>query len=222
MRRKTFITSCCLVTMMACGTAFAQQGKIKSGPFIGAKVQMGAVEAPAAVPFYSNLVNNTCTSCNYSSTDGFFVLGPNNCAISGATQWLAYPFTSLKSGAVRQVQLAITNDTAICTPTSSRFTVQIYDDACAGVPNNPLGTAVVATAAAAPCALAAANFGHAGVTLTAGGNYWVVVTTNSTPQQIATTAVWWQINASADSFNLNDGNGWVAGPLGGPGAFSVQ
>jgi hypothetical protein len=223
--RKTFITSCCLLAVIACGTAFAQQGKITSGPYQGPKVPMGPLEPPAAAPFFTNLgANDACTSCNYSTANGFLLLGPNNCFSPGATQWLAYPFISTKAGSVRQVILAITNDTALCTPTSSKFTVAIYSDGCTSprMPGTQLGTAVVATAGISPCTVATANFAHAGVTLVAGTTYWVVVTTSTASTQIATTAVWWETFSAESSVNFNDGNGWQASPLGGPGGFSVQ
>jgi hypothetical protein len=226
MRRKTFIhaLSCLCVVLMACGTAFAQQGKMQSGPYNGPMAPMVSSDAPDAAPFFTNLEANACTGCNYSADNGFLVLGPSNCYVptAGATQWLAYPFVSKKTGAVRKVQLAVTQDSALCTSTSTRFTVAIYTDACTNAPGTQIGSAVVAAAPAAPCALANANFGAAGVSLTVNTKYWVVVTTDSSPQQIGTTAVWWEVNAAADSFNLNDGNGWVFGPLGGPGAFTVQ
>ena len=91
-----------------------------------------------------------------------------------------------------------------------------------GVPNLPLGTAVVATAPAAPPALANANFGTTGPLLAAGNHYWVVVTTSAAASQNATTAVWWEANGANEPFNLNDGNGWNAGDLGGVGGFTVQ
>jgi hypothetical protein len=224
MNAKRLITSCCLLAIMACGTAFAQQGKLTSGPYQGPKLPMGAQEAPAAGPFYTNLVTDPCTSCNYSSANGFLLLGPNNCyaPTAGQTQWLAYPFNSTKAGAVRQVILAITNDTALCTPTSSKFTVAIYSDACTGAPGTQIGSSVVATAGISPCTVAVANFAHANVTLVAQTNYWVVVTTSTASTQIGTTAVWWEANGAASSVNFNDGNGWQASPLGGPGGFTVQ
>lgn len=223
MIRKTFTTSCCLVAMMACGTAFAQQGKIMSGPYKGPMGPMMAPEAPAAAPFYSNLVNDTCTSMMYSIANGLFILGPNNCFSAGATQWVAYPFVAGHSGNVRKVQLALTNDTAICTPTTSKATVQIYDNLnCNGNPSNPLGSGVVANIPSAPPALASANFGTTGPALTAGTGYWVVVTTSTAPTQTGDTAVWWQANSATQSFNLNDGNGWQTFPAGSPGGFSVQ
>ena len=126
------------------------------------------------------------------------------------------------TGAVTRVMLAVTN-WGICTPTSIKFTVQIYDDACAGVPNLPLGSPVHATAPAAPPALAIANFGHdRRLCLPRDNQYWVVVTTSTAATQIGTTAVWWEANAALEPFNLNDGNGWQASPLGGAGGFQVQ
>ena len=61
-----------------------------------------------------------------------------------------------------------------------------------------------------------------GPLLAAGNQYWVVVTTSAAASQNATTAVWWEANTSNEPFNLNDGNGWNAGFLGGPGGFQVQ
>jgi len=216
------IVSCLSIVLMAGGTAFAQQGKMISGPHQGPMMPMVmALDAPDAPPFYTNFEANTCTSCNYSSANGFLLLGPNNCGIANATQWLAYPFVSKRTGNVARVILAIT-DWSICTPTSHQFSVAIYTDACGMVPGTQIGNAVRANAASAPCLTASANFANAGVSLTAGTRYWVVVTTNNSPQQNATTAVWWETNPAEGGFNLNDGNGWVAGPTGAPGAFQVQ
>ena len=222
--RKFISTLCCLsVAAVTCGTAFAQQGsKMMSGPYKGplGPVPAAASDAPD-VTFFSNLAVDSCTGFKYSTDNGFLLIGPSNCGIPGSTQWLAAPFISKGTGAVTKVQMAITN-WGICTPTSTKFTVQIYDDACTGVPNNPLGSPVQANAPAAPPALANANFGHAGVLLSAGTHYWVVVTTNASPAQIGTTAVWWEATGALEPFNLDDGNGWNAGPLGGVGGFAVQ
>jgi hypothetical protein len=224
MRRKTFIhaLSGLCVLLMAGGTAFAQQGKINSGPYQGPRVPMAAPDSPAAQqrPFFTNLELNACTGCNYSADNGYFILGPNNCFAPGATQWISYPFVSAKAGAVRRVQLAVT-DSGFCVAGSSQFTVAIYTDACTNTPGTQIGNAVTAQAPAAPCSLATANFGTAGVTLTAGTKYWLVVTTSAAPTQNATTAVWWMANLAQAPFNLDDGNGWVAFPDGAPGAFTV-
>jgi len=191
MRERKFIRtlSCLCVILMASGTAFAQQGKIPSGPFQGPRVPMPAPEAPAAGPFYTNLVTNTCTGCNYSADNGYFILGPSNCFSPGATQWISYPFVSTKAGAVRTVKLSIT-DSGFCVAGSTKFTVAIYTDSCTNTPGTQIGSAVVATAPSAPCLLASANFGAAGVTLAAGTPYWLVVTTSSASTQVSTTAVW--------------------------------
>ena len=222
MRERKFIRtlSCLCVVLMACGTAFAQQGKITSGPYKGPIAPMTATspDSPDAV-IYSNLVVDPCTACNYSTINGLFIWGPNNCFSPGSTQWIAYPFTARVSQAVRTVKLAIT-DSGFCVASSTKFTVGIYTDNCTGAPNTLIGSSVIATAPAAPCLLASANFGHAGVSLTAGVAYWVVVTTDAT--QTGTTAVWWEANSSRLGVNFNDGFGWQASGAGGPGGFSVQ
>jgi hypothetical protein len=223
MRRKIFIHTLCYlsVAILACGTAFAQQGKLRSGPYKGPMVPMAAsADAPDAI-LYSNLELNTCTGCNYSADNGYLVLGPNNCGIPGSTQWLSFPFVPRATGPVTRVQLSVT-DWGICVATSNRFTVAIYSDACTNTPGTQIGSAVVAAAPAAPCALANANFSNAGVSVTAGTKYWLVVTTSAAPSQNATTAVWWMANSAQAPYNLNDGNGWVAFPDGAPGGFSVS
>ena len=149
---------------------------------MGPDVAPDALLAPAAI-LYSNLTVDPCTGFKYDINNGFLLIGPNNCGIPGSTQWLAAPFISKGTQAVTKVSLAITN-WGICTPTSNKFTVQIYDDAnCNGLPGNPLGSPVNVTAPAAPPALANANFGGTGPLLAAGLKYWVVVTTSAAASQ---------------------------------------
>ena len=214
-------TLCCLfVAIMACGTALAQNRLFTPPQYKGPIAPM-APYAPAAAPFYSNLVVNTCTACNYDTNNGYFILGPNNCFAPGATQWISYPFVAGHTGVVRSVQLAITQDTAICTGTSTKFTVAIYSDACTGTPGTQIGNSAIATAPAAPCLLARASFGTTGPALTAGTTYWVVVTTSTASNQMGTTAVWWEANSAPAPYNLNDGNGWQAFYPASPGGFAV-
>ena len=225
MREKIFIrTLCCLcVVMMACGTAFAQQGKVTSGPYKGPIAPMAArpvPDSPDAV-IYSNLVVDPCTSCNYSTINGLFIWGPNNCFSPGSTQWIAFPFIPRITSAVRQVKLAIT-DSGFCVASSTKFTVAIYTDNCTGAPATQIGNSVIANAPAAPCLLASANFSTAGVSLTAGTTYWLVVTTSADATQNGTTAVWWEANSARLGVNFNDGFGWQASGSGGPGGFTVQ
>ena len=225
MRATKFIRalSCLFVVIMACGTAVAQQGKIASGPYKGPIAPMVNPAGPDSVNavIFTNLVVDSCTGCNYNTANGYFVLGPNNCFAPGATQWLAYQFTAGRTQAVRQVRLAIT-DSGFCAASSTKFTVAIYSDNCLGAPDTQIGNAVTATAPAAPCALATANFSTAGVSVTAGIKYWVVVTTSTAATQNGTTAIWWEVNSAQLGVNLNDGNGWQASGAGGPGGFMVQ
>ncbi len=99
MRVKTFISTLSCIAIMACGTAFAQQGKIQSGAYKGPMAPMANPDSIDAPPFYTNFVVDPCTSCNYSADNGYLVLGPNNCGLPGSTQWLAYPFVASRTGA---------------------------------------------------------------------------------------------------------------------------
>ena len=170
MREKKFILTLSCVAILACGTAFAGSNKLRSGAYHGPMGPMMAPEALAApdAVLYSNLVIDPCTGMKYDINNGFLLIGPNNCGIPGSTQWLAEPFVSKGTQAVTKVILSITN-WGICTPTSNKFTVQIYDDAnCNGLPGNPLGSPVQVNSPAAPPALAQANFGGTGPLLAAG------------------------------------------------------
>lgn len=208
------------IVILACGTAFAQQAKMTSGPYHGPVAPVAAPDAPTAGrPFYSNLDINACTACRYSTDNGYFILGPNNCFAPGNTQWIAYPFVARHSGNVATVKLAIT-DSGFCVASSNQFTVAIYSDACTNTPGTQIGNAVVATAAAAPCSLVSASFSTAGVSLTENTKYWVVVTTSAVSTQMGTTAVWWMANLAQAPYNL--GSGWTAFPDGAPGGFSVE
>ena len=136
------IVSCLSIVLMAGGTAFAQQGKMRSGPYHGPMAPtMTAPDAPDAVIF-TNLEANACTGCNYSTDNGYFVLGPNNCFSPGATQWIAYPFVARTSQAVTRVRLAVT-DSGFCVAGSNRFTVAIYSDNCTNTPGTQIGNAVM-------------------------------------------------------------------------------
>lgn len=225
MKEKMIIrtVSCLCIAFMACGTAFAQQGKMRSGPYHGPMAPMASMTAPDApdAVIFTNLEVNNCTGCNYSTDNGYFILGPNNCFAPGATQWIAYPFVARINQAVTRVRLAVT-DSGFCVAGSNRFTVAIYTDSCTNTPGTQIGESVNAVAPAAPCALASANFTGAGVSVTAGTKYWLVVTTSAAASQNATTAIWWMANLAQAPYNLNDGNGWVAFPDGAPGAFQVQ
>ena len=208
-----------MLATLVCGTLLAQSAKM-SGPFKGPMgAPMMSPDSPAAVVF-TNFVVDPCTGFKYDPTNGFLLLGPNNCALPGSTQWLAYPFVSKASQPVTKVSLAVT-DWGICVASSNKFTVAIYSDGCGGIPGTQIGSSVIATAPAAPPAVANANFGAAGVSLVAGQKYWVVATTSTASTQTGTNAVWWNATQSPTSFNLNDGNGWLSGQPG-PGAFQVQ
>jgi hypothetical protein len=223
MRRKTFTAtlSCLCVVLMACGTAFAQQG-IRVPGYKGPVTPQALPDAPDAAPFFSNLTTEACSTCPYDAGNGgFVVLGPSNCDpnFPGLTEWLAYRFIAGHTGPLRTATVSITQDPN-CTTNSPQFTLGIYSDNCVGgISSGPLALIVQANvnAAPAPCATARARF-PAGTTLTQGVTYWLVASTSAT--QTGFTGVWWFANPALNYFNLNDGNGWLDG--GGVGGFSVQ
>jgi len=174
-----------------------------------------SVEAGA---FYTNLAVNACTGCNYSSDNGYFVLGATNCFAPGSVQWIAFPFMASKTGIVKKALVSIT-DWGGCTSTAKQVTIGIYSDACTNTPGTLLGSSATANIPAAPCGLATANFRTTGASLTAGTWYWIVATTVS-PTQDGTTGVWWMSNYAQAPYNL--GSGWTAFPDGAPGGFQIQ
>ena len=102
------------------------------------------------------------------------------------------------SGAVTKVILAVTN-WGICTPTSNKFTVQIYNDACAGVPNTSAWVSHKCNCSCCTLCDGECQFRcDRRLCLPRDTIYWVVVTTSAAASQNATTAVWWEANA-ADS-----------------------
>jgi len=207
-----------VLATLCCGAAFAGALTAPQWKHTIVPMRLDAADAPAAAPIYTNLQTDTCTSCNYSADNGFLVLGPTNCFIPGATQWLAYPFWPTRTAAPRQANVAVTLDADLCSNGANKFTCAIYDDACGG-PNTLLVSAT-GTAPAGPCLLALVKFRSAPV-LTLGQKYWLVVTTAPGTQD-AFTGVWWEVNHTASYVNFNDGNGWQFSPNASPGAFSIN
>src|SRR4029077_14937100 len=164
MRGKILLrTLCCLfVAIMACGTAWA--GPFRAPAYKGPMAPMRVPDSVDAL-IYSNFAVDACTGCNYSSANGYFVLGATNCFAPGATQWIGYPFVATRTQQVRRVTLAMT-DSGFCVASTLKFTCGIYSDACTGAPGTLIGTARTGTAAAAPCAVSNVNFGTTGPTLT--------------------------------------------------------
>ena len=193
-----------LLATLVCGVVMAQSW---TAPAYKGPMVYRPEAPPAGPPFYSNLGSTTCTGCNYDTNNGGLLIGPANCypPTAGLTQWLAVPFLSAKAGTVRRVQVAVTLDSALCTNGQNRFVCFIATDSCAG-PGTQLGSTANAIAPAAPCALAAANFGTTGAVLAANTQYWVVV---ETAAQTGFTGVWWQSYHENTAFNLNDTNGWI-------------
>jgi hypothetical protein len=178
----------------------------------------GSQTAPVlrSVTFGSNLFVEPCSSCNYdSNAPSAFVLGPNNCFVSGTTQWIAVPFIAAMTGVPKQISApVILFDPRHC-PTR-QLTLSIYTDACYPIgPGTPLVSGIAALPTA-PCAIGVAKLGHA-PTLVRGQKYWVVATTNA--QQSGLEAHWYGSNNAQCA--INTGTGWTQ-TNGGTPAFTVE
>jgi hypothetical protein len=207
-----------ILATLCCGAVFAGPLKAPSWNHMMIPMRPAQDTITAGGPIYSNLATDACTSCNYDASNGYLIIGPTNCYLPGSTQWLAYPFYAARTAVPRQASVAVTLDADLCSNGANKFTVAIYDDACAG-PNNLLMSGV-ATAPAAPCALATVRF-RTTTSLTAGQKYWIVCSTAAGTQD-SFTGVWWESNYAPFYVNFNDGNGWQFDAPASPGGFMIQ
>lgn len=206
-----------LAVLLTGGALFAQNLKVAPGR--QSIVPMRDTDSVTAAPFFSNLVVDPCTGCNYDSVSGgYYVWGVSNCQAAGSIQWLAIPFVASHTGVPKRLQASVVVD-PICA-SQPRFTLSIFNDSCAGPGTVLAGCSGVATAAAAPCALAQATL-HTATSLTAGTTYWLCATTAS-PSQDTFSGIWYAANPSRIGFNVGPGTptgGWfIFSGLGGAGA----
>ena len=202
-----------IVAALACGAVMAEEPEFVLGGNLN-----GAETAPQArrITFGSNLFVEPCSSCNYdSNAPSDFVLGPDNCFVPGATQWIAVPFIAAATGVPKQISAPIIRFDPRHCPTH-QVTLSIYTDACYPIgPGTPLVSGV-ARLPRATCDMGVANLTNA-PTLTRGQKYWVVATTNA--DQSGLDAHWYGSNNA--QYASNSGAGWAQSNDGTP-AFSVQ
>ena len=174
--------------------------------------------APQArrVTLGSNLFVEPCSSCNYdSNAPSAFVLGPDNCTVSGTTQWIAVPFIAAATGVPKRISAPIIPFDPRHCPTR-QVTLSIYTDACYPIgPGTPLVSAI-ATLPRATCNMGVGKLTNA-PTLVKNQKYWVVATTSA--DQSGLDAHWYGSNNA--QLALNTGSGWTQ-TNGGTPAFLVQ
>gem|GEM_PF-1085783 len=212
--KRTRKTGVALLGMLACGVAWAQEPNV---PFTeNDNAQQNSDEA-ARTLFWSNLLSDPCSTCDYSEDGGYAVVGPDNCIAPGTTQWIAGMFIASASGVAERISAAvILRDPESCP--QNKVTLSIYTDACYPEgPKKPLASGT-ATLPEAPCNLAVAKLRNP-PTLNKGQKYWVTATTNG--QQTALDSNWYGSNNSQYAYDLHDGNGWQT-LTGGTPAFTVQ
>jgi hypothetical protein len=92
-------------------------------------VPVGNTADAARINFWSNLLSGPCTTCNYSESGGFAVLGPDNCYLPGTTMWFAGTFIASATGVPQRISAPIIlKDLEGCT--DNKVTLSIYTDAC--------------------------------------------------------------------------------------------
>src|SRR5690348_5702704 len=121
--KPTLKLSLVLIMTLVCGSAMAQN-KMVPNAYQGPRIPMPRPDSVEAGAFYTNLAVNACTGCNYSSDNGYFVLGATNCFAPGSVQWIAFPFMASKTGIVKKALVSIT-DWGGCTSTAKQVTIGI-------------------------------------------------------------------------------------------------
>lgn len=158
------------VFTLACCTALAQ-----STPAVAHTSHTGVIvpaeQTPAAVTIFTNL-GPTATD-EYNDATGYYVLGPDN-TVGLSEQWIGLPFTPKQSGHVTQMQVAVQIDD---TTTTNRFVVGLYSDN-AGTVGTLLASASAKNAPDFGTCCTLVNVAIPSTAVTAGTQYWVVVSTD--------------------------------------------
>jgi hypothetical protein len=160
----------------------------------------GGNKLPPAFTIFSNF--GTPAATNSWAETGYYILGPTN-SLGDAQQTIGVAFTPKVNSHVTKIEVPVQCDDLNTTPPppcvvgTTGFEQSLQAD-CAGIPcGTPIaGTAYKAQNATVPfymcCTTAdlkAQTFAGAGVALTAGTQYWVVVDANP-PADTATLDVW--------------------------------
>jgi hypothetical protein len=193
-----------LAVLLTGGALFAQNLKVAPGR--QSIVPYRNPDSTDAPPFFSNLVVDPCTSCNYDSVSGgYYVWGTNNCEASAVNQWIAIPFVAAKNGVPKMLEASVVLD--VCNTTATKFTLSVFTDSCAGPGTLVAGDTGVATAPAAPCALAVARI-RAGTALVQGTTYWLCATTTS-PSQDSFSGIWYASNPARIGYVVGATTPWA-------------
>lgn len=201
---------CCLMVLtLACGTLLAQNAKPRTAHINNPSRIVTPTEQSAA-PLKNIFTNLGPTPTNnYNDTTGYYVLGPAN-SVALSEQWIGLPFTPKSNSHVSQLQVAVGWVSG-----TKKINVGLYDDAGGAVGN------LLATAASnriptfgTCCTLVSVNITSTAVT--AGAQYWIVVTSDDTSAPDF-TGVWQSSNNANAGANVALGgwftfsNNWPAG-----------
>jgi hypothetical protein len=167
---------------------------------------------PAKLPagkhvFYSNFYFNNPTGVYQAN--GFLILGPLNIDFGGATQWEAQSFTPTTGGTVNEIDVPLQSFAEFGNPGDNQQNVSLNADDGAG---NPGAVIYQKTVKNLPVFPVCCSFKKIFIPLakqpviTAGTQYWITVTTNTTGTGANTEGVWMFTGSSTNEFN--GGSGW--------------
>ena len=178
--------------------------------------QPGAT-APAAIPAKLQTIHANFARLYpqglYNASMGASLEGPNT--LHGQI-WLAAAFTPVQNATVKQLDVA-----AGVISGTNKINVALYADA-SGVPGTSLWSTDTAMPPFATCCSVVSVTDSAGIPVTAGMRYWLVLTT--TADSTDTTAAWSLVVRNQVKGGLaaqNRGSGWQARPSTPAFAFAV-
>jgi hypothetical protein len=162
---------------------------------------------PGKHVFYSNFFNNPNEPYQ---ANGFLILGPLNIDFGGATQWEAQSFIPTTGGTVNEIDVPLQSYASFGNPGDNQQNVSINADDGSGNPGAVIYQKTMKNLPVFPacCSSAAVHIPLLKQpVITAGTQYWIVVTTNTTGKGANTEGVWMFTGSSTNEFN--QGTGWI-------------
>jgi hypothetical protein len=188
--------SCLFVLTLASGILWAEGPKVAHTTHTGPVVPMNVPTTPLKTLF-SNL-GPTATDA-YNDTTGYYVLGPNN-SVGDGEQWIGLPFTPASDSTVTEISVAVGWISG-----GKAIVVGIYSDASGDV-GTLLTSGTTNKVPTFGTCCSTVNVSVPGASLTAGTQYWVVVTSDDSVSP-GFTGVFQSSNGSTIAYNPEQ-EGW--------------
>lgn len=189
--------ACLFVLTLASGMLWAEGPKVAHTNHTGT-ITPFVPPGPASLQTIFSSLGPSATDA-YNDTTGYYVLGPKN-SVGDGEQWIAFPFTPTANSTATELSVAvgwISGPKAIF--------VGIYSDASGDV-GTVLGQGETNKVPAFGTCCTTVNVTIPSTSLTAGTQYWVVVSTDDTNAP-GFTGVFQSTNSSTIAYNPEE-EGW--------------